>query len=94
MIRYIVSIRNPASHYFDITMEIKNVVSDNLHFSMPVWTPGSYLVREFGRNVLDFQAADATTGIRLDSKKISKSTWVVHTAGATNLLVRYKYSYK
>lgn len=90
MIRYIVSIRNPASHYFDITMEIKNVVSDNLHFSMPVWTPGSYLVREFGRNVLDFQAADATTGIRLDSKKISKSTWVVHTAGATNLLVRYK----
>jgi predicted metalloprotease with PDZ domain len=27
---------------------------------MPVWTPGSYLVREFERNVQDFSAKDAT----------------------------------
>jgi len=26
---------------------------------MPVWTPGSYLVREFERNVQDFAATDA-----------------------------------
>ncbi|MCL5067713.1 MAG: peptidase M61, partial [Thaumarchaeota archaeon] len=89
-IQYTISIKNPSSHYFDITVQVKNVVSDRLRFSMPVWTPGSYLVREFGRNVLDFQAIDAVTGIRLATSKDSKSTWIVETSGSRKLLVRYK----
>ncbi len=42
---------------------------------MPVWTPGSYLVREFERHVQDF-AADAN-GRALDWDKINKNTWRV-----------------
>ncbi len=57
---------------------------------MPVWTPGSYLVREFSRNVLDFQALEERTNKPLEWRKDSKNSWVVSTEGAEVTIVRYR----
>ena len=56
---------------------------------MPVWTPGSYMVREFARNVQDFAAADAA-GQPLKWEKTNKDTWRVVTNGAREWHATYR----
>jgi len=55
---------------------------------MPVWTPGSYLVREYSRNV---EAVEAHAGsVRLAVAKTAKNRWRVQTNGASSVTVRYR----
>ena len=56
---------------------------------MPVWTPGSYLVREYARHVQEFAAKDAA-GADLTWRKINKNTWQVDTKGGKELIAKYK----
>jgi predicted metalloprotease with PDZ domain len=71
----------PETHYFEVETVIPGVASrsEKVRLIMPVWTPGSYLVREFSRNVLEFRATDGDTGKPLKSYKDSKNSWVVET---------------
>jgi predicted metalloprotease with PDZ domain len=56
---------------------------------MPVWIPGSYKVRDFARNVQEFDAG------RLPWKKLDKNTWRVETRGANRIDVTYAvYAYE
>ena len=61
-IHYTVSMPRPNTHYFEVRIEIpeaKSLAKNGfLRLVMPVWTPGSYLVREFSRNLLDVKAVD------------------------------------
>ena len=54
---------------------------------MPVWTPGSYLVREFARNVLDVEATDGSGAAAPPLRRTSKNSWVVSLGGADSLVV-------
>lgn len=56
---------------------------------MPVWTPGSYLVREFARHVQDFAAVDAV-GAALQWEKINKNSWRVATNGSRDWKANYR----
>jgi predicted metalloprotease with PDZ domain len=61
---------------------------------MPVWTPGSYLVREYARHVQDFTVTEGGSGNNskpLAWRKINKNTWRVETNGAARE-VRATYS--
>jgi predicted metalloprotease with PDZ domain len=55
---------------------------------MPVWTPGSYLIREFARHVQDF-TADAD-GRALEWTKVDKDTWRIKTSGVRQWRVTYR----
>ncbi|HNI43716.1 MAG TPA: hypothetical protein PK230_03410, partial [Chitinophagales bacterium] len=49
---YTVSMNEPHTHYFEVSIQVP--VLDNTEyteFKLPVWTPGSYLVREFSRKI-------------------------------------------
>jgi len=56
---------------------------------MPVWTPGSYLIREFERHVQDFTATDMS-GRSLAWEKINKDSWRVVSAGAREWRATYR----
>jgi predicted metalloprotease with PDZ domain len=56
---------------------------------MPVWTPGSYLIREFERHVQDFAATDAS-GQSLQWEKINKDSWRVATKGSRDWRATYR----
>lgn len=56
---------------------------------MPVWTPGSYLVREFARNVEQVQAF-GTNGDQLSIVKINKNSWKVNADSQKELVLKYK----
>jgi len=65
-VHYNIKISDPKSHYAEVTMRIEELTAGNIDVYMPVWTPGSYLVREFAKNVESVQ----TRGFTLDESKM------------------------
>ena len=53
-ISYTVSMSQPWTHLLEVEMRVRwNQMPRALELKMPVWTPGSYLVREYARHVQD-----------------------------------------
>lgn len=89
-VAYTVSMTKPATHLLEVDMAVNwKQMPDKLEVKMPVWTPGSYLVREYARHVLDFVAKDAT-GAELTWRKINKNTWQIDTKSAPAVALSYK----
>jgi len=89
-ISYMVSMQKPWTHLLEIQMNVKwQRMPDKLELKMPVWTPGSYLVREFARHVQDVEVQDLA-GAKVAWQKINKNTWQVETAGRKELVVKYR----
>lgn len=88
MISYHVRLPEARAHRIHVRMSIDNPPIDGLAVSMPVWTPGSYLVREFSRNVLDLSASDGS-GAPLPVSKTNKNTWTVEAGDAAVVHVDY-----
>jgi predicted metalloprotease with PDZ domain len=65
-VHYNIKISDPKSHYAEVTLRIEELTAGNIDVYMPVWTPGSYLVREFAKNVESVQ----TRGFTLDESKM------------------------
>src|SRR5215216_1062634 len=90
-ISFTVAMPRPHTHLFDISVAIKRAVNgpQEERLVMPVWTPGSYMVREFARHVQDFAAADAA-GQPLKWEKTNKNTWRIATNGAREWRATYR----
>ena len=91
-ISFTVAMPKPYTHLFEVEIRVKipaNLqVPNESDLLMPVWTPGSYLVREFERHVQDF-AADVD-GRALEWTKVDKNTWRVKTGGARQWRATYR----
>ena len=90
-ISFTVAMPRPHTHLFEVEVSIKHITNgpQEERLVMPVWTPGSYLVREFARHVQDFAATNAA-GQRLEWEKINKDTWRVVTNGARDWRATYR----
>ncbi|MBH8554542.1 M61 family metallopeptidase [Nostocaceae cyanobacterium CENA357] len=87
-IHYQVAMPQPETHLFEVTLQLVNHPSPILDLKMPVWTPGSYLVREYAKNLQDFAAFVGDKP--LSWRKISKNHWQVNKNGVSDLTVRYR----
>jgi len=87
-ISYTVIFPQAQAHYAEIEMSISGLKQNSLDLKMPVWTPGSYLIREFSKNVESFSAE--SDGKPLDAKKIRKNIWQIQTANASAVKIKYK----
>lgn len=65
----------PHTHLFHVELEASGVAGP-ARLVMPSWTPGSYLMREFPRNVVSLEASDGA-GRPLGARKTDKNTWAV-----------------
>lgn len=93
-IRYTLSMPEPHTHYFEVEAELSGARKKYIDFTMPVWAPGSYLVREFAKNVEGFEAFDGA-GKPLRSEKIDKNTWRVYSNRADVVRATYDvYAYE
>ncbi len=88
-ITFNISFIEPQAHYVEMEMVIPDVKESSVDVKMPVWAPGSYLVREFSRNVESLRATDAT-GNKLHTIKKNKNTWHIDTKGKSEIHVRYR----
>jgi predicted metalloprotease with PDZ domain len=88
-INYKVEFPAPHTHYTSVTIEVSEIPKDkeSIDFVMPVWAPGSYLIREFAKGV---------ESVKLDSdsdqnniEKTSKNVWKVKTNGKSSVKIMY-----
>ena len=76
-IRYLVEIKEPQTHMVKVTISGRKEENENvLRFFMPSWSPGSYLMREYSRNVRSFVAQNKT-GEFLYFSQVEKGIWEV-----------------
>jgi predicted metalloprotease with PDZ domain len=84
---YVVRFPDAQAHLFEV--EVTAPASGaTTTWMMPVWTPGSYLVREYARHVEQLRAVD-DEGSERDVRKISKNRWEVDTDGASHVRLSY-----
>ena len=88
-IRYTLTFPAPHTHYVHIQAEIPSAGRESVELSMAVWTPGSYLVREFSRHV-ETVTAETAGGSALRVEKTTKNRWSVSTGGARKVIVSYR----
>ncbi|MEH1798021.1 MAG: M61 family metallopeptidase [Nostoc sp.] len=87
-IHYLVAMSQPETHLFEVTLHLVDYSSPILDLKLPVWTPGSYLVREYAKNLQDFEAFAEDEP--LPWRKISKNHWQIDKIGISELTVRYR----
>lgn len=87
-IHYLVAMSQPETHLFEITLHLVDYSSPILDLKLPVWTPGSYLVREYAKNLQDFEAFAENKP--LNWRKIGKNHWQIEKIGISELTVRYR----
>ena len=90
-IRYTIVPANPAAHLFEVTVTISNPDPGGQCFMMPVWIPGSYLIREFARHIVTLRAQSG--GGAVACEKIDKATWQCAPVTAAITLVYEVYAW-
>ena len=87
-VRYALTFPAPHTHYVEVEASIP-VDGPTVELMMPVWTPGSYLVREYARHVEAVAARDEAGG-PLAVEKSAKNRWRIRTAGGPRVTVTYR----
>jgi predicted metalloprotease with PDZ domain len=77
MIRYLVRIKDAAAHLFEVRIAFEIGALEHVDLQLASWIPGSYMIREFARNVGAVQAKHVYSNQSLPIKKITKNTWRV-----------------
>jgi predicted metalloprotease with PDZ domain len=88
-ISYRLCFPDPQTHYVEVEASVPTGGQPAVELMMAVWTPGSYLVREYARHVEDVKAragGSATLGV----EKSAKNRWLVQTGGAARITVTYR----
>ena len=89
-VRYHVAIDDAHSHVYAVAATFAGPFAGHaLDVFLPAWTPGSYLAREFARNVMSASAEDER-GQPLPIEKRDKATWRVAAANAARVTVRMR----
>ena len=93
-ISYELRMPKPQNHYFEVQMNISEVNEKQIEVKLPVWTPGSYLVREFSKNI-NLVKAFTKDGKPLKVSKKSKNAWIIETENSKDVQVKYEvYSFE
>lgn len=86
--RYRLSMPEPHSHLFHVEAVLDGP-GDAIELVFPVWTPGSYLVREFARHLEEVVAEDGA-GRVLPLERLDKHRFAVRAGGAERVMLRYR----
>lgn len=91
-IRYTLSFAARQHHYVEVEASIPTAGRAEIELMMPVWTPGSYMVREYSRNVEDVRARGGK-GQALGVEKSAKNRWRIKT-GDQSAVPRVTVTYR
>ncbi len=72
-IHYTIVPSDLAGHLFNVTVTVAEPDPAGQVFALPAWIPGSYMIREFARNIVRIRAEAAGQAVRL--AKLDKHTW-------------------
>ena len=87
-VEYTVRFSQPGTHYAEIEALLPTGGASEIEIFLPVWTPGSYMVREYSRHVEKVRVTDG--GRELPVSKTRKNRWQIDTGGASHVKVSYR----
>ncbi len=88
-IHHELSMPAPETHYFHVKTTLTDFPEDKVVLTMSVWNPGSYLVREYSKNVNQVKAVDGN-GKKLAVHKVRKNKWEINKGDAKKIIVNYE----
>ncbi len=92
-IDYRVAFPDPGAHLYQITLTVTDLPAGRHRLRLPVWTPGSYRIGDFSRNVFDVRLTFNRTEWPL--MQSSKNQWDFETPLQGSLVVDYQvYAYE
>jgi predicted metalloprotease with PDZ domain len=86
-VRYTVSVQSAHAHLFSVTLLVDQPAK-NQRLSLPVWIPGSYLVREFSQNLQQLRAWQ--NGQPVGLKQLDKHRWQAQAEAGQPLELQYE----
>jgi predicted metalloprotease with PDZ domain len=88
-VSYTLSMTKPENHYFEVKMELENFKEKDIRLKLPVWAPGSYLIREFSKNINLVRAQDEFGNI-LKVEKSTKNSWKIVKGKSKKVIINYE----
>ncbi len=86
-ISYTIKPLSPHAHLYEVNIVVENPDSNGQLFTLPNWIPGSYMIRDFAKNVVTMQAWCNDEAIALE--RVDKSSWRA-PAGLANVCLTYQ----
>jgi predicted metalloprotease with PDZ domain len=86
---YTIDMTHGTERQFHIACQFPDRSDRETIVQMPVWSPGSYLIREYSKNLTDFVATNAA-GDPLQVEQIAKDRWLIHHAQNATLNISYR----
>ncbi len=87
MIRYQIQPLAPEAHIFGVELTIAEPDAGGQQLTLPAWIPGSYMIRDFARNIVTLQAT--CSGAPVEVAKVDKQTWCCAPCGG-ELVINYR----
>ena len=89
--RYRISPHDPAAHLFEVRLTVDSPDPEGQVFAMPAWIPGSYMIRDYARNVVSIRAE--SDGLDVPLTKLDKSRWRAEPTQKSLTLIAEIYGY-
>jgi predicted metalloprotease with PDZ domain len=86
-INYTIAVQDAAAHLFAVTLAVNAPDPEGQVFSLPAWIPGSYMIREFARNIVQIRAECRGEAVALTKR--DKHTWQAARCGGP-LVLQYE----
>ena len=74
-IQYTVWPADLHGHRYQVKLHIANPHAEGQIVQMPAWIPGSYLIRDFSRQIESIQAYSVSDKKRLSLERINNDQW-------------------
>lgn len=90
-VQYHIVPSRPEAHIFTVTCTISQPDPGGQVFSLPAWIPGSYMIRDFARNVITLRASSEEKEVALIKR--DKHTWQCAPCNGTLSIVYEVYAW-
>ncbi len=87
VVRYTIQASQPAAHLFEVTLQLAAPDPAGQRFSLPAWIPGSYMIREFAKNIVSLSATAG--GGALAVTQCDKHSWQLPAGVAGPVTLTY-----
>lgn len=77
-IHYQVECKEPHAHRYHVSLFIEKP-SEHQVLRLPSWIPGSYMIRDFAKNIVEIHAHNLEDKQPLQIEKQDKNSWIVNT---------------
>src|SRR5262245_50252127 len=89
-VEYAVKVADIPGQLLHVTTDIKHINQPALDLSLPVWSPGWYVIENYAKNVFRFRVTEPG-GRELRPVQVRKQTWRIDTKGISRVTVEFDY---